>query len=188
VKPAEVVKPFGSVAVPNGGSDAASSASSPHPAAGATPTSVPKFDKKSIAKLFQGPSSVSTPPPEAPSPASRSVSLPSQGGQGQLYPPPFASSPVRQGQNGNPSAPRSPVYSCPMTNGQANSVGVGGRLQAGSGGPITGPAPTGSPSLRPTPHPGPGPPRGLSPPPSTIWPPYYVRVAHLFDDISKYKF
>jgi translation initiation factor 4G len=194
VKPAEGVKSFGSVAVQNGGgSDAAKSAVTNRPptlgapstsssqtaaVATSTPSPVPKFDKKSIAKLFQGPSqSVPTPPPEAPSPASRSVSLPSQGGQAQPYQPPFAPGGVRQGQNGNPSAPRSPVYSRPMANGQANSVGITGRPQAGSGGPSTGPVPTALPSPRLTPHPAPGPPSGLPPPPSTMWPPYYVRLA-----------
>jgi translation initiation factor 4G len=193
VKPAEGVKSFGSVAVQNGGSDVAKSAVTNRPAtlaapstsssqaaaaATSTPSPVPKFDKKSIAKLFQGPSqSVSTSSPEVPSPASRSVSLPSQGGQPQPYQPPFPSGAVRQGQNGNPSAPRSPVYSRPMANGQANSVGVSGRPQAGSGGPSTGPAPTALPSPRLTPHPAPGPPSGLPPPPSAMWSPYYVRVA-----------
>ena len=49
VKPADVVKFFGSVAVQNGGSDAAS----PPPS---TQSPVPKIDQKSIARLFQGPS------------------------------------------------------------------------------------------------------------------------------------
>ena len=145
-----------------------------------TPSPTPKFDKKSIAKLFQGPStqSVSTPPPEAASPASRPVPLPSQAGQAQQYQPPFASSAPRQGQNGNSTAPRSPVYSRPMANGQANSVGISGRPQAGSGGPSAGPAPTALPSPRLTPHAPPGPPSGL-PPPSAMWAPYYVRITPL---------
>jgi translation initiation factor 4G len=194
VKPADVVRSFGSVAVHNGGSDAAKSAvTSRPPPVSATPASsshaavvpppsaqspVPKFDKKSIAKLFQGPSqSMSTPSPEAASPASRSTSLPSQPSQGQSYPPPFPQSALRQGQNGNSSTPRSPVYSRPMANGQNNSVGVSGRPQAGSGGPSVGPAPTAMPSprLAPHPHPPPGaPPTGL-PPPTAMWHPYYVR-------------
>ncbi|KAI9441598.1 hypothetical protein H4582DRAFT_1397319 [Lactarius indigo] len=80
MKPADGVKSFGSVAVQNGNSDAAKSAvtdrplhlSSPpstspfHPATSSTSAlpPVPKFDKKSIAKLFAGPStqSVSSPP------------------------------------------------------------------------------------------------------------------------------
>ena len=195
VKPADVVRSFGSVAVRNGGSDAAKSAvTSRPPPVSATPTSssqtavvpptstqspVPKFDKRSIAKLFQGPSqAVSNTPPEAASPASRPASLPSQANQGQSYPPPFPASALRQGQNGNSSTPRSPVYSRPMTNGQHNSVGVSGRPQAGSGGPSAGPAPTAMPSprLTPHPHPPPAPPTGL-PPPTAMWHPYYtVRV------------
>ncbi|KAH9050988.1 hypothetical protein EDB83DRAFT_1359089 [Lactarius deliciosus] len=89
-----------------------------------------------------------------PSPASRSVSLPSQHNQGQPYQPNFPSGPLRQGQNGNPSAPpRSPVYTRPMANGQNGGVGVsGGRPQAGSGGASTGPAPAAMPSPRLTPH------------------------------------
>ncbi|KAI9441620.1 hypothetical protein H4582DRAFT_1933815 [Lactarius indigo] len=192
VKPADGVKSFGSVAVQNGVSDAAKSAvtnrppplssatstSSSHPAppSASTPSPVPKFDKKSIAKLFQGPStqSVPTPPHEAASPASRSTSLPSQHNQGQPYPPNFASGPLRQGQNGNPSAPpRSPVYTRPMANGQNGGVGVsGGRPQAGSGGTSAGPAPAAMPSPRLTPHAPPGPPSGLPPPP-TMWQGYY---------------
>ena len=141
-----------------------------------TPSPAPKIDKKSIAKLFQGPSqSVQTPPLEGASPASRSVSLPSQGGQAQPYQTQFPSNASRQGQNGNSTAPRSPVYSRPMANGQTNSVGISGRPQAGSGGPSAGPAPTALPSPRLTPHAPPGPPSGL-PPPSAMWPPYYVRV------------
>ena len=195
MKPAEGVKSFGSVAVQNGGSDAAKSAVTNRPpslaassmsssqaaaAVTSTPSPAPKFDKKSIAKLFQGPStqSVPTPPPEAASPASRPVPLPSQAGQAQPYQPPFASSAPRQGQNGNSTAPRSPVYSRPMANGQANSVGISGRPQAGSGGPSAGPAPTALPSPRLTPHAPPGPPSGL-PPPSAMWAPYYVRITPL---------
>jgi hypothetical protein len=153
-------KSFGSVAVQNGVSDATKSAdtnrpppplssapsnSSSHPAPpSSTPRSVAKFHKKSIAKLFQGPStqSVPNPPHEVASLASRSASLPSQHSQGQPYPPSFPSGLMRQGQNGNPSAPpRSPVYSRPMTNGQNGGVGVSGRLQAGSGGASAGPTP-----------------------------------------------
>ena len=198
VKPADGVKSFGSVAVQNGVSDAAKSAvtnrppplssvsstSSSHPAppSASTPPSVPKFDKKSIAKLFQGPStqSVPTPPHEAASPASRSASLPSQHSQGQPYPPNFHSGAMRQGQNGNPSAPpRSPVYSRPMANGQNGGVGVsGGRPQAGSGGPNAGPTPAAMPSPRMTPHAPPGPPSGL-PPPQAMWQGYYVRSVSL---------
>jgi len=142
-----------------------------------TPSPAPKMDKKSfaIAKLFQGPSQSVPTPPEGASPASRSVSLPSQGGPAQPYQTPFPSSAPRQGQNGNSTAPRSPVYSRPMANGQANSVGISGRPQAGSGGPSAGPAPTALPSPRLTPHAPPGPPSGL-PPPSAMWSPYYVRV------------
>ncbi|KAI9465254.1 hypothetical protein BJY52DRAFT_1114117 [Lactarius psammicola] len=190
VKPADGVKSFGSVAVQNGVSDAAKSAvtnrppplssapstSSSHPAppSASTPSPVPKFDKKSIAKLFQGPStqSVPTPPHEAASPASRTASLPSQHSQGQPYPPNFSSGALRQGQNGNPSAPpRSPVYSRPMANGQNGGVGVS-RPQAGSGGASAGPAPAAMPSPRLTSHPPPGPPSGLPPPP-TMWSGYY---------------
>ncbi|KAH9955045.1 hypothetical protein BC827DRAFT_1239687 [Russula dissimulans] len=151
VKPVEGVKSFGSLAVQNGGSDPAKSA----------------IDKKSIAKFFQGPSqSAVTPPAEAASPASRSAALPSQQpGQSQPYQPPFAPGAIRQGQNGNSSTPRSPVYTRPMSNGQNNSVGVSGRPQAGSGGPSAGPAPTALPSPRLTPHPPPGPPGGMPPPP-----------------------
>lgn len=190
VKPADVVRSFGSVAVQNGGSDTAKSAvTSRPPPISATPTSssqvavvpptsaqspAPKFDKKSIARLFQGPSSVPTPPSDAASPASRPATLPSQGNQGQSYPAPFPSNPLRQGQNGNSSTPRSPVYSRPMPNGQSNNVGVSGRPQAGSGGPNAGPAPTAMPSPRMTPHPPPAPPTGL--PPAAMWQPYYVRV------------
>jgi hypothetical protein len=120
-----------------------------------TPSPVPKFDKKSTAKLFQGPSTQSV---SAPPPASRSAPLPSQApSQGQPYPPAFTPGTLRQGQNGNPSAPRSPVYSRPMANGQNSGVGVSGRPQAGSGGPNTGPAPTGLSSPRMT-------------PPSASWP------------------
>ncbi|KAI0002226.1 hypothetical protein BJV74DRAFT_42192 [Russula compacta] len=197
VKPVEGVKSFGSVAVQNGGSDTAaksavtsrpaplsapstsSSSQSQQPAAppASTPSPVPKFDKKSIAKLFQGPSTQSVPPPaETASPAARSASLPSQAPQqGQPYVPPFTpGGALRQGQNGNPSAPRSPVYSRPMANGQNNSVGVSGRPQAGSGGPSAGPAPAALPSPRMTPHPPPpGPPSGLPPPPAAMWPGYY---------------
>ncbi|KAI0302331.1 hypothetical protein B0F90DRAFT_1627403 [Multifurca ochricompacta] len=191
VKPAEGVKSFGSVAVQNGVSDATKSvvANRPPPLSStpslpssqttavpaSTPSPVPKFDRKSIAKLFQGPStqSVQTPPSEAASPASRSASLPSQPGQGQPYPPTFASGALRQGQNGNPSAPpRSPVYTRPMSNGQNGGVGVSGRPQAGSGGPSAGPTPAALPSPRLTPHPPPGPSSGLPPPP-TMWPGYY---------------
>ena len=200
VKPADGVKSFGSVAVQNGVSDAAksavtnrppplssaASASSSHPAPPSTsapsPAPAPKFDRKSIAKLFQGPStqSVPTPPHEAASPASRSASLPSQHNQGQPYPPNFSSGTLRQSQNGNPSAPpRSPVYSRPMVNGQNGGVGVGGgRPQAGSGGASAGPMPAAMPSPRLTPHQPPGPPGGLPPPP-TMWPGYYVRAVPL---------
>jgi len=113
-----------------------------------TPSPAPKFDKKSIAKLFQGPStqSVPTPPPEAASPASRYPLSPSQAGQAQPYQPPFALGAPRQGRGGNSTAPRSPVYSRPMVNGQANSVGVSGWPQAGSGVLSAGPAPTVLPS------------------------------------------
>ncbi|KAH9014804.1 hypothetical protein EDB83DRAFT_246753 [Lactarius deliciosus] len=77
MKPADGVKSFGSVAVQNGVSDAAKSAvpcrpphlsSAPstlpcHPAAASTSAAspVPKFDKKSIANLFSGPSTQSVP-------------------------------------------------------------------------------------------------------------------------------
>ena len=82
VKSADVIKSFGSIAaVQNGGSDAAKSAViSRPPLVSATPTSsshdavvsppstqspVPKFDEKSLAKLFQvPPQSASTPSPE----------------------------------------------------------------------------------------------------------------------------
>jgi hypothetical protein len=202
VKPAEGVKSFGSVAVQNGVSDgtkstvtnrppqlsAAPSTSSQAAAAPAsTPPPVPKF---SIAKLFQGPStqSVPAPPPEAASPASRSASLPSQApGPGQPYQPPFTpGSTLRQGQNGNPSVPRSPVYSRPMPNGQSSGAGVSGRPQAGSGGPSAGPAPAALSSPRLTPHPPPGPPSGLPPP--AMWSSYYVRVLLLPypDDVSTF--
>ncbi|KAI0250910.1 hypothetical protein BJV78DRAFT_1282825 [Lactifluus subvellereus] len=188
VKSAEGVKSFGSVAFQNGDSDAAKSAVTNRPtqlssapstsssqaaaAPASTPPPVPKFDKKSIAKLFQGPSTQSAPPPEAASPASRPASLPSQTpSQGQPYQPTFTPSTLRQGQNGNPSAPRSPVYSRPMANGQSSGVGVSGRPQAGSGGPSAGPAPTALSSPRLTPHPPPGPPSGLPPP--AMWSGYY---------------
>jgi translation initiation factor 4G len=197
VKPAEGVKSFGSVAVQNGVSDAAKSAvtnrppplssapsassSQPAPPSASAPSPVPKFDKRSIAKLFQGPStqSIPTPPHEAASPASRSASLPSQHSQGQPYPHNFSSGSLRQGQNGNPSAPpRSPVYSRPMANGQNGGVGIsGGRPQAGSGGTGAGPAPAAMPSPRLTPHAPPGPPSGMPPPPA-MWP-YYVRAVPL---------
>jgi len=205
VKPADGVKSFGSVAVQNGVSDAAKSAvtnrppplssapstSSSHPAppSASTPSPVPKFDKKSIAKLFQGPStqSVPTPPHEAASPASRTASLPSQHSQGRPYPPNFSSGALRQGQNGNPSAPpQSPVYSRPMANGQNGGVGVsGGRPQAGSGGTSAGRAPAAMPSPRLTPHAPPGPPSGLPPPP-TMLPGYFLRAfpPHLVTSIS----
>ncbi len=213
VKPADGVKSFGSVAVQNGVSDAAksavtsrppplsaapstsSSSSQPAPPSVATPSPVPKFDKKSIAKLFQGPStqSVPAPPHEVASPASRSTSLPSQSSQGQPYPTGFASGSLRQGQNGNPSAPpRSPVYSRPMANGQNGGVGVsGGRPQAGSGGPSAGPTPAAMPSPRLTSHAPPGPPSGLPPPPA-MWPGYYVcavslnLVTSIFYDLLNY--
>jgi translation initiation factor 4G len=187
VKPAEGVKSFGSVAVQNGGSDAAKSVVTNRPpplaapsisssqaaaAVASTPSPAPKIDKKSIAKLFQ---SVPTPPPEAASPASRPVSLPPQASQAQPYQSPYGPNASRQSQNGNSTAPRSPVYSRPMANGQANSVGISGRPQAGSGGPSAGPAPTALPSPRLTPHAPPGPPSGL-PPPSAMWSPYYVRI------------
>ena len=201
VKPVEGVKSFGSVAVQNGGKDPAAksavtsrpaplsapstSSSSQQPAPPtSTPSPVPKFDKKSIAKLFQGPSTQSVPPPaETASPAARSASLPSQAPQqGQPYVPPFTpGGALRQGQNGNPPAPRSPVYSRPMANGQNNSVGVSGRPQAGSGGPGAGPAPAALPSPRLTPHPPPpGPPSGLPPPPAAMWPGYYVRALSIY--------
>ncbi|KAF8270200.1 hypothetical protein EI94DRAFT_815633 [Lactarius quietus] len=191
VKPADGVKSFGSVAVRNGVSDAAKSAvtnwpplissasststSYPAPPPASTPSSAPKFDKKSIAKLFQGPCIQSTPNPphEVASPASRSASLPSQHSQGQPYPPNFPPSALRQGQNGNSSAPpRSPVYSRPMANGQNGGVGVSGRPQAGSGGNSAGPTPAAMPSPRMTPHAPPGPPSGM-PPPQAMWPGYY---------------
>ncbi|KAH9174998.1 hypothetical protein EDB89DRAFT_429834 [Lactarius sanguifluus] len=76
MKPADGVKSFGSVAVQNGVSDAAvpcrpphlSSAPSTlprHPAAVSTyaASPVPKFDKKSIAKLFSSPSTQTVPSP-----------------------------------------------------------------------------------------------------------------------------
>ena len=198
VKPADGVKSFGSVAVQNGVSDVAKSAvtnrpppplssassnSSSHPAPpSSTPPSVTKIDKKSIAKLFQGPStqSVPNPPHETASPASRSTSLPSQHNQGQPYPQSFSSGALRQGQNGNPSAPpRSPVYSRPMANGQNGGVGIsGGRPQAGSSGSSAGPTPAAMPSPRLTPHAPPGPPSGL-PPPQAMWQGYYVRPVSL---------
>jgi hypothetical protein len=187
-------KSFGSVAVQNGVSDAtksavtnrpppplssASSNSSSHPAPpSSTPRSVAEFDEKSIAKLFQGPSTQSVPNPlhEVASPASWSASLPSQHSQGQHYPPSFHSGPRRLGQNGNASAtPRSPVHSRPMTNGQNGGVGVIDRPEAGSGGASAGPTPA-SPRL--TPHAPPGPPNGM-PPPQTMWPGYYVRAVSL---------
>ena len=70
---------------------------------------------------------------------------------------------MRQGQNGNPSAPPlSPVR--PMTNNQNGGVGVsGGRPQAGSGGGANAdPTPAAMTSPR-TPRAPPGPPNGLSP-------------------------
>lgn len=191
VKPAEVVRSFGSVAVQNGGSDTAKSAvTSRPPPLSATPSSSsqvapvaptsahPKIDRKSIAKLFQGPSIQPGPTSssDGASPASRPIPLPSQTNQGQPYP--FPPSALRQSQNGNSSAPRSPVYSRPMANGQSNSVGVSGRPQAGSGGPGPGPAPTAMPSPRMTPHPPPQP-TGL-PPPAAMWQQYYVRVTLFF--------
>jgi hypothetical protein len=122
------------------------------------PSPVPKF---SVAKLFQGPSTQSTPAPptEAASPASRSAKLPSQAPSlGQLYAPPYTlgSNTLCQGQNGNPSVPWSPVYSRPI-NGQSSGASVCGRPQAGSGGFSAGPASTALSSPRMTPHPPPGP-------------------------------
>jgi translation initiation factor 4G len=188
VKPAEGVKSFGSVVVQNGVSDSTkSAATNRQPQLSSTPSTSssqasatstpPPAQKFSVAKLFQGPSTqLPVPTPEAASPASRSASLPSQApSQGQPYPPAFAPNvPLRQGQNGNPSAPRSPVYPR-MANGQSSVAGVSGRPQAGSGGPSAGPAPPALSSPRLTPHPPPGPPSGL-PPPHTMWPNYYVRL------------
>src|SRR6201996_8969218 len=79
VKPADGDKSFGSVAIQNGVSEAAksgvtnrplplSSASSPSfsppaPPSGPNPSPAPKFDRKSIAKLFQGPPAHAVPTP-----------------------------------------------------------------------------------------------------------------------------
>ncbi|KAH9067672.1 hypothetical protein EDB87DRAFT_19492 [Lactarius vividus] len=79
IKPADSVKSFGSVAVQNGVSDAAKSAvldrlphlssapstslCEPVPPSTSIHSPVPKFDKKSIAKLFSGPSTQTIPSP-----------------------------------------------------------------------------------------------------------------------------
>ena len=199
---AEGVKSFVSVAFQSDDSDAAksvvtrptqlssaSSTSSSQAAAApsSTPPSVPKFDKKSIAKLFLGPStqSVSAPPLEAAYLAPRSAPLPSQApSQGQPYSPTFSPDALCQGENGDPSAHLS-FFSRTMANSQNSGVGVSGQLQAGSGGPSAGPALTGLSSPRITPHPPPGPPSGLLPSPA-MWPGYYVRALSLPfpDDVS----
>ncbi|KAF8270194.1 hypothetical protein EI94DRAFT_815537 [Lactarius quietus] len=191
VQPAGSVKSVGSVTVQNLVSEVAvtnrppplSSASSSHSAPpSAFAPSVSKFDKKSSAKLFAGPSTQSkpTPPHEAAPPASQSASLSSHHTHGQ--PAPFLL-PVdpRQVQNGNSSAsPRSPLYSRPMANGQSGGIDViSDRALAGSSGSSASPTPTVMPSPRLSPHAPPSSPLSGMPPPPTVWQGYYVRAVSL---------
>lgn len=189
------LKSFDSVAAQNVVSDAAntavtnrppllSSTSSSHSASSSTSTlsPVPKFDKKSAADLFAGPSAQSIPTRshEAASPASRPALSPSQHSHGQSYTHPPLSGALRQGQNGKPSAPpRSSVYFRPIENGQKDGIDVrGDPVQAGSSSTSAGPTPAAMPSPRLTPHAPPSPSSGL-PPLQTMWPSYYVRAVPL---------
>lgn len=192
------VKPSGSVAAQNVVSDEAniavtnrppllSSTTSSHSASSSTSTlsPVPKYDKKSIAKLFAGPSAQSIPTHshEAASPASRPALSPPPHIHGQGYTHPSS---LRQGQNGKPSATRSSVYFRPIENGEEEGISVrGDPVQAGSGRTSAVPTPAAMPSPILTPNVPPSP-SGGSPALQPMWPGYYVRPAPLNLDSLTY--
>ncbi|KAI0311488.1 hypothetical protein OF83DRAFT_1271296 [Amylostereum chailletii] len=189
-KPVDGVKSFGTVAVQNGVTTAASKsvlmtrssslASTTAPTTTTTPSSTtsstPKFD---VTKLFQGPSV--TTPSVSDTPTSRPSNLPPpphQSGPGQYGPPSFTPSSALRPQtndNTNGGPPRSPSYTRSMgNNGTSGGVGVSGRPPSGPG-PGTAPAAMPSPRLASHP-PAPGaPPAGM--PPAGVWPGYYSYYA-----------